>query len=244
MRGLFISFYLIFLYGCCKEEPTVAKTRNCKVVSATSSYGNHKFFNYIGNNIAGYTYGNFSTTSIQFTRDTLNVSYFDNIRGLQSLVKYSRRSDSLMELTSKSYFPTVDSSKSSFRLNDRLIVSHIYSFTGSGGNKVTDSTTYSYNPDNTLRESKSKASTTFYEYYDIIDSQSIYIDQYNNIAILSQYFNLNTKFKLLKKRTLVSGTRTDEYDYTYSFDAEKKVVSSIINTKNYSDTMQYRYLCE
>ena len=244
MRFLLISSLLFFFIGCCKEEPTVAVDKKCKVISASSSFGYYKFFNYVGDKIAGYTNNNSSTTSVNYIKDTLTISLFDNKKGPWFLNKYHKKSDILIDVSFKSYFPTPDTSKSSFRLKDGLIISHIYTTTLTGGNKITDSTTYLYYPDYTLKESRSKGFTIIYEYYDIIDSHSIYIDDNNYMAVLTQYFNLNTKFKILKKTTLVSCTRTDVNDYTYSFDAEKKVVSSIMNTKNFSDTIQYRYLCE
>ena len=231
-----LTIYLIcvlVLSSCCKDENNSASTlKNCKLVYYSNN-NNTRYFNYYNGQYVGHNDNQFSIMSIKYGKDTIYLSSRE-MNGSYSFNNYFRRSENTIEYTYKTNFPSLDSGKSSIRLTNGLIASEFFVFLGNG---LIDSTIYIYNSDNTIKESRTLDNKTTYEYYDITDN--INIDK--NLVLLTKFFNLKTVFKLVKKKTVTSNNNTKVYEYQYTFDADKKVTSSIMNN---TDTARYHYLCE
>ena len=233
MRLTIYLICILALSSCCKDEnnpPNILK--NCKLAYHSTNY-NVTYFNYYNGQYVGHNDNQFSLKTIKYGKDTIYLSSRE-ISGSYSLTNYFRKSENTIEYFYKTNFPSLDSGKSSIRLANGLIISEYFVFLSTG---LVDSNIYIYNSDNTIKELKSPDNLTRYEYYDIIDN--INIDK--NLVLLTKFFNLKTVFKLVKKKTVTSSNNTKVYEYQYTFDADKKVTSIIVNN---TDTARYHYLCE
>jgi len=199
------------------------------------------YYNYSNDLLVSYKNDQGTTTDYFYNQDTINMKSYGVSASNRININWIMKNENLIDMLAIVNFTSFkDSSKSSFKIANSLIVSRYnYSWVGPNAN-IIDSFIYVYNSDNTLKEYKGNLYNELYEYYDISDS----INVSNDLNILTKYFKLKTNFKLVKKKTTVSsssGSILSTLDYRYIQDENKRVTMRIMNN---TDTTRYQYLCE